>query len=122
MQRVVLLIMATILWWTNGYCEENIYTWRDRHGVLNITDYPPPPDAEILDISPSYKQQAEEYWRQRGLQQERIRQMEEQRKREEQAAAAEKKEAEARREAEELLKRAPQMKEAERPVRKKRGY
>ncbi|MDD3619797.1 MAG: hypothetical protein RBR09_07155 [Desulfobulbaceae bacterium] len=120
--KILLLTVATILWWADGYCEENIYTWKDKNGVLNITDHAPPSDAEILDISPSHRQQAEEYWRQRREIQERARQAEEERRMKEQAAAAERREAEARRQAEELMERARRMEEMRKPERKKRGY
>ena len=63
--RLIILALATVLAWDIGYCQDNIYTWRDKNGVLNITDVPPPQGAEILDISPSYRQQAEKYQRQR---------------------------------------------------------
>lgn len=45
---VVLLVLLA------GTCHggNNNYTWKDAHGTLNITDYPPPEDAEIIDISP----------------------------------------------------------------------
>lgn len=119
--RIIILTLATVLLWNSGYCEENIYTWKDKNGVLNITDYPPPPEAEILDISPSHREKTEEYWRQRQLQQERIEQAEQRKKQEEQAAEARAKEAEAYREADQLLKRAQEVKE-EPPPRKRRGY
>lgn len=120
--RIIILALATGLLWNSGYCEENIYTWKDKNGVLNITDYPPPPEAEILDISPSHRAKAEEYWRQRQLQQERMEQAEQRRIQEEQAAEARTKEAEAYREADRLLKKAQEVKEEQRPPRKRRGY
>jgi hypothetical protein len=113
----IVLFLATFLLWDCGYGEEFIYTWKDEKGVLNITDYAPPTGSEILDISPSHREKAEEYWRQRQLQQERMYQAEQQRKMEQQAA-----EAETYREADQLLERAEEKKEIAPPVKKKKGY
>lgn len=118
--RLFILALAIVLLWDNGYGQDNIYTWRDKDGVLNITDVPPPQGAEILEISPSYREQAEEYWRQRQLHQERRRQAEQQRM-EEQTAEAERREAEARQEAELLREIEQKVKEAKPPAKKKRG-
>jgi len=53
---------------------ENIYTWKDKEGVVNITDQPPPPGAEIIDVSPSYRKEAEELQRERMNRIDKIRQ------------------------------------------------
>jgi hypothetical protein len=120
--KIIILALVSFVLWESGYCAENIYTWRDKNGVLNITDYAPPPGAEILEISPSYRNQAEEYWRQRRLQQERIDQAAQQKTREEQAAAARKKEAEARQRADQPQESAQETKDKKSPVKKKGGY
>ncbi|GAB4336681.1 MAG: hypothetical protein Kow0089_07260 [Desulfobulbaceae bacterium] len=52
---------------------ENIYTWRDEQGILNITDQPPPAGAEILDVSPSRRNEAEQLQRARMKRLEQIR-------------------------------------------------
>jgi hypothetical protein len=113
--RIIILALVSVILWDNGYCADNIYTWRDKNGVLNITDYAPPHDAEILEISPSYRDKAEEYWRQRRLHQERIDQTAQQKRMEEQAAEARKKEAE-------QLPEKAQETDVKSPAKKKKGY
>lgn len=118
---IIILSLASILLWESGYCAESIYTWRDKNGVLNITDYAPSPGAEILEISPSYRDKAEEYWRQRRLLQERIDQAGQRKKTEEQAAAARKKEAEAQQRADQPPVSNQKTKDTQSPAKKK-GY
>lgn len=118
---IVILSLASIMLWESGYCAENIYTWRDKNGVLNITDHAPPPGAEILEISPSHREKAEEYWRQRRLQQERIDQAGQRKEMEDQAAAARKKEAEAEQRASQTPVSDQKTKDTKSPAKKK-GY
>jgi hypothetical protein len=55
--KILLLTVATILWLADGYCEESIYIWKDKNGVLNITDFfridrrPPLPEFSVLPSS-----------------------------------------------------------------------
>lgn len=50
--KIVLLIAALILF-TAGICTgaRFNYTWKNKDGVLNVTDYPPPEGTEIIEIS-----------------------------------------------------------------------
>ena len=58
--KVIILIILSAFFSSISYGAENIYTWKDEQGVLNITDQSPPDGVEIIDISPSNKKAAEE--------------------------------------------------------------
>ena len=50
-KKVILFTLLTaMLVGTSNGAQFN-YTWKNAEGVLNITDYPPPEDVEIIDIS-----------------------------------------------------------------------
>lgn len=52
MKKIILFfaILSLMLAGVSSAARYN-YTWKDADGVLNITDYPPPEDVEIIDIS-----------------------------------------------------------------------
>lgn len=120
---MVILLLAMIQPLSTARGEEYIYTWKDRNGVLNITDYAPPPGAEILEISPSRRKEAEEYWRRRQILREEAEKAQQRKRMEQKAARARQGEADARREADEYYEKARRMVEGAAGSReKKRRY
>jgi hypothetical protein len=117
---LIILTLTSALLWNTAYCEEYIYTWKDESGVLNITDYAPPPGVEILEISPSHRKEAEEYWRQRQMLKEKADKFEQQRRTEKKAAEARKNEIDAFLEADQNFQQAEQMMEDVTGSRKKK--
>lgn len=54
MKRTCSLVTLLVLFiGTQVYGGENIYTWKDAEGQINITDNPPPDGVELLDTSPA---------------------------------------------------------------------
>jgi len=120
--RIIIIVLSAMFIWNIGYCQEDtIYTWKDKNGVLNITDAPPPPDAELLDSSPGHRKEAEAYQLQL-MEKEKRSYREQQRKIvEQQATEARQKEADAARRADELYQKAEEMTQGvEGPKRVKR--
>lgn len=107
--QILFLALALVLPWGLAHGEEYIYTWKDRNGVLNITDYAPPPGAEILEISPSHRKEAEEYWRRRQMLREKAERAAQQKRMQQAAAGAAQSEADARQEADAYFEQAGQM-------------
>jgi Zn-dependent protease with chaperone function len=116
--RFILLLFVSLVLCDLKICygQEYIYTWKDKNGVLNITDYAPPTDAQILDISPSYREEAEKYRRQQRMFQERARPLEQQQKTQEKIAPSQKKDDKASA----IPGKPPE--EQKSPVKKKKGY
>jgi len=52
MRSVIIAVTLLFCAATSGYAADAIYTWKDKNGVLNITDAPPPAGAVVLDVSP----------------------------------------------------------------------
>jgi len=51
MKKIILLLaVLMVLLAESSLAARFNYTWRDADGVLNITDYPPPEDAEVIDV------------------------------------------------------------------------
>jgi hypothetical protein len=50
---IALAVTLSVFFWTSGYSDNTLYTWKDDQGTLNITDTAPPDGAEIIDISPA---------------------------------------------------------------------
>jgi len=48
----VVALVLSVTWTCYGEHYNYNYTWRDANGTLNITDYAPPDNVEILEISP----------------------------------------------------------------------
>mgnify|MGYP005621352413 CR=1 FL=1 len=118
---IFMAMLSVFLWLGFGYCGENIYTWKDRDGVLNITDHAPPSGAEIIDISPSYREKTEELWHQRRIRQQEIAESEQRRLREQQAEAERKEAASRKRAEQQLMEQKGKVKADDKPKRKK-GY
>ena len=49
-KAILLLAVLTALLAESSLGARFNYTWKDADGVLNITDFPPPEDAEVLDV------------------------------------------------------------------------
>lgn len=65
--KIIAIALLSVFLSCFSYGSENLYTWIDEQGVLNITDTYPPAGAKIIDTSPSYRQQAEEIEKARFL-------------------------------------------------------
>lgn len=51
MKKVILLLTVLVVMLAESSIGARYnYTWRDAGGILNITDYPPPEDAEVIDV------------------------------------------------------------------------
>lgn len=51
MKKAILLLAVLMVLLAESSVDARFnYTWRDADGVLNITDYPPPEDAEVIDV------------------------------------------------------------------------
>ena len=57
--KVIAVAIMSILLAGISYGADSLYTWIDDKGVLNITDQYPPEGAQIIDVSPSYREDAE---------------------------------------------------------------
>jgi len=112
MQYLIILITAiSVLFWNTGYCEDNIYTWKDKNGVLNITDAPPPAGAELIETSPGHREEALEILRQQQILQEKRAHFQREIELEQQAAREKKQNLEAQEEAAALMEEAEEMRE-----------
>ena len=49
--RIILCTILMLFLSGMSYASRFNYTWIDADGTLNVTDYPPPGNAEIIDIS-----------------------------------------------------------------------
>ncbi len=49
-KTTILFVFFTVMIAGNSIAERYNYTWKDTKGVINITDYPPPEDIEIIDV------------------------------------------------------------------------
>ncbi len=70
--KIIIVAILSVFLSSIGYGGDNIYTWKDEQGVLNITDYVPPYGAEIINISPSPREAAEKLQAQRLIRQKRL--------------------------------------------------
>ena len=51
MKKIIILLAVLLLMIAEtAIAARYNYTWKDADGGLNITDYPPPEDAELLDV------------------------------------------------------------------------
>lgn len=117
------IILFSLFLWNYCYSQGNIYTWKDKNGVLNITDTPPPSGAEILDVSPSHTQEARESRRKLQEVQEEIHQERLEKRQQQQAIQERKEKAAALDKADELREKAEEMREGvEGGIRKRRRY
>jgi hypothetical protein len=122
-----MLIILTALTFSfiinEAWCQENIYTWRDQNGVLNITDYPPPAGADLLEISPSHREEAMELLHRRRMLEAKIEKYLREQEEKRQASTERKQKIAAQEEAARLLKEAEEMREGVRgDIEKHRRY
>ncbi|MDW7771663.1 MAG: hypothetical protein SCH71_02120 [Desulfobulbaceae bacterium] len=122
MRFVIIAGLAAVLLCNNSYGQENIYTWRDKEGVLNITDYPPPGDAELLEISQSHREEAIKLLRERRILQAKIEEYLREKRREQEELREQARKAAAMEEAAELLEEAENMRNVQGELRKRRRF
>ncbi len=120
--RVILAAVVSVFLWTISYGAENIYTWRDKNGVLNITDQAPPDGVEILDVSPSYRKKAAQQEQSRQVRRQKSYQYTNQKILQQKADQARKQEAEALQRADELYSKAQAASEVKGKRKKKRRF
>ena len=104
--KVIAIAILSVFLAGISYGAENIYTWIDKQGVLNITDQHPPDGAEIIDISPSHRKEAERIEQERFIQYENMLREQEQQRMKTQISQKRKIEAEEQKKADELYHQA----------------
>lgn len=109
-KAIIIAVLSVFLSsFSYGADNENIYTWKDKNGVINITDTPPPSSAELIATSPSYRKKAERIEEQYQLNKEKRLQYQKKTILKEKAAQARAREKKLRRDGDNFLKQAVEL-------------